>query len=156
MDDEQVLRARQVAVAASAWLHERSDFEAYRRLVVATAAWVAYCTPSLDELPDDDVAAQLRRAARRALRVMDDEAAMLATNVAEAAATWLRPAADGAAYDRLVAGVAEWDSYCTPRLAEPPVEELLDQLGESSAPVALGEAVDDVTAQIRRNARPTG
>ena len=117
---------------------------------------MAYCTPSLDGLPDADGAAQLRRAARRALRVMDDEAAMLATNVAEAAAAWLRPGADGAAYDRLVAAVAAWDSYCTPRLAEPAVEELLDELGESSAPVALGEAVEDVTAQIRRNARPTG
>lgn len=155
MDDEQVLRARQVAVAASAWLHERADFEAYRRLVVATAAWVAYCAPSLDEPPDDDVAAQLRRAARRALRFMDDEAATLATNVAESAAAWLQPAADGAAYVRLVDAVAAWDSYCTPRLTEPAVEELLDELGESPAPVALGEVVDDVTAQIRRDARPT-
>ena len=155
MDDEQVLRARQVAVAASAWLHAPSDFEVYRRLVLASAAWDAYCAPQFDGQAGDDLAATLRRAARQALRVMDEEAVTLTTNVATAATAWLRPATDGAAFDRLVAAVAAWDDYCIPRLTEPAAEELLDQLGENPAPVSLGEAVEDVTALLRTDVRPS-
>lgn len=154
MDDEQVLRARQVAVAASAWRHEPADFEAYRRFVIATAAWVTYRQPALIEPPDDDVAGHIRHAARQALSMMDDDAVLRATAVAEAAAAWLRPGADTASYERLTAAIAAWDDYCTPRLSEPPAEELLDQLGEYGAPVALAEVVSDVTSQLRKNAAP--
>ncbi|MEP9385581.1 hypothetical protein [Nocardioides sp. KR10-350] len=148
MDDEQVLRARQVAVAASAWFHARSDSEAYRRLLLASAQWVTYRAPRLDEPASDELAAHLRRAARLALDVMDDDAAQLATNVADASVAWLGPSGDGAAYDHFENKVAEWDNYCTPPLPEPAVEELLDELGEDRAPVALREAIEVVTAQL--------
>jgi hypothetical protein len=69
-----------------------------------------------------------------------------------AASAWLHTPADLEAYRRLVAAVAEWDSYCSPQLGEP-AEELLDQLGDDSAPLVLGEVVADVTAQLRKAAR---
>ncbi|WP_085894295.1 hypothetical protein [Nocardioides sp. PD653] len=150
MDDEQILRARQVAVAASAWLHEPADFEAYRRFAIATAAWATYRQPALIDQPADDVAAHIRYAARQALSMMDDAAVLLATTVAEAAAAWLRPGADSASYERLITAVAAWDDYCTPQLNELPAEELLDQLGEgTTAPVPLADAVSEVTAHLR-------
>lgn len=83
---------------------------------------------------------------------MDDEAALRVRHVAMAASAWLHAPADFEAYRRLVAAVAEWDDYCAPQLEEP-AEELLDQLGEESAPRALGEVVADVTAQLRKAAR---
>lgn len=49
MDDHAALLARDVARAASAWLNAPVDYEAYRRLVVATQDWNAYCAPVLDE-----------------------------------------------------------------------------------------------------------
>lgn len=155
MDDEQVLLARQVAIAAAAWMHARTDSEAYRRLVLATAQWVSFCAPRLDEEPADEIAAQLRRAARVALRVMDEDAAVLATEVADAAAAWLQPPGDGAAYDHLVATVANWTNYSTPQLPDPDVEELLDQLAEDLPPVSIGQAVAEVTAHLRPDTRLT-
>jgi hypothetical protein len=82
MDDEQALRALPVARAAFAWRHSKSDTEPYRRLVVATGEWDDYVAPQLVAPDASDVAAQLRRAARRALRAMDDEQAERARNVA--------------------------------------------------------------------------
>jgi len=152
-EDERVLRARQVAVAASAWFHARADAEAFRRTVLASAQWAAYCSPRLDEQPSDEIGVQLRRAARQALNVMDEDAAQLATKVADASVVWLGPSGDGAAYDHFEATVAEWDHFCAPQLPEPALEELLDQLGEESAPVSLGEAVEVVTARLRKDAR---
>ena len=150
MDDEEVLRALPVARAASAWRHSKSDTEVYRRLVVATGEWDDYVAPQLDEPAASDVAAQLRRAARRALRA-DDEQATRARNVARAASAWLREPTAPEAYSRYVVAIDEWDDYDAPQLEEP-VEELLDQLGDDSAPLALGELVADVTAQIRKAA----
>lgn len=49
MNGREALLARDVARAAAAWLHAPVDHEAYRRLVVATQAWNAFCAPSLDE-----------------------------------------------------------------------------------------------------------
>jgi len=155
MDDEAALLERHVAMAASAWRHAKADTEAYRRLVVATTEWDEYVAPRLDE-PDGvdkaDVAAQLRRAARQALRAMDDEAARLARRVAISASAWLRAEADTETYRHFVAATDEWDAYAAPQLEEP-AEELLDQLADHSAPLALGEVVADVTAQIRKAAR---
>lgn len=153
MDDEAVLLARQVAKAASAWRHAKADTEAYRRLVAAVSAWDAYVAPTLDEPAEDQVAAQLRRAARRVLHAMDDEAARLAGQVAATASAWLRTPTDTEAYRRFAAATDDWDDYDAPRLEEP-AEELLDQLADEAAPVALGELVADVTAQIRTGDRP--
>lgn len=154
MDDEAALLERQVAMAASAWRHAKADTEAYRRLVVATSEWDAYAAPTLDEPAAHDVAAQLRRAARQLLRATDDEATRLAHLVATTASVWLHSAAptDSEAYARLDRATDEWDAYAAPQLEEP-TEELLDQLADHSAPLALGEVVADVTAQIRKAAR---
>lgn len=153
MDDEAVLLARQVAMAASAWRHAKADTEAYRRLVVAASAWDAYVAPTLDEPDADQVAVQLRRAARRALHAMGDEAARLAGQVAATASAWLRTPADTEAYRRFTAATDDWDDYDAPRLEEP-AEELLDQLADDAPPVTLGEVVADVTAQIHAGDRP--
>lgn len=152
MDDEAALLARQVAMAASAWRHAKADTEAYRRLIVATSHWDAYREPRLDDYHEADVAAQLRRAARRALRAMDEDAAVLARQVAISASAWLHTPTDPEAYRRLIAAIDEWDAYVAPQLEEP-AEELLDQLADDSAPLALGEVVADVSAQIRKAAR---
>ncbi|ABL79339.1 hypothetical protein Noca_4753 (plasmid) [Nocardioides sp. JS614] len=154
MDDEAALLERQVAMAASAWRHAKADTEAYRRLVVATSEWDAYVAPTLDEPAPHDVAAQLRRAARQLLRATDDEATRLAHLVATTASVWLHAAAPthSEAYARLDRATDEWDAYAAPQLEEP-TEELLDQLADHSAPLALGEVVADVTAQIRKAAR---
>lgn len=52
MDGREALLARDVARAAAAWMNAPVDHEAYRRLTVATQAWVEFCAPALDE-PDD-------------------------------------------------------------------------------------------------------
>lgn len=145
MDDEQVLGARHVAVAAAAWFHARADAEAYRRLILAASQWAAYMAPRLDDQPTDEIAAQLRRA----LAVMDDDAVALATAVADAAIAWLGPSGGGAAYDHFEAVTTRWVDYCTPQLPDPALEELVDQLGDDDrAPVSIGDAVRDVTAQL--------
>ncbi|GAB7007722.1 hypothetical protein JCM18899A_51970 [Nocardioides sp. AN3] len=148
MDDEAVLLARQVAMAASAWRHAKADTEAYRRLVVAVTAWDAYVAPTLEPTATEDgVAAQIRKAARRALHGMDDEAAHLAGKVATTASAWLRAPTDAENYRRFAAATDDWDNYAAPRLEEP-AEELLDQLADDSAPVSLSELLPEVTAQI--------
>lgn len=152
MDDEQVLRARQVATAAAAWFHARADAEAYRRLVLAAGQWAAYRAPRFDDQPSDEIAVQLRRAARRALDLMDDDAAHLATAVADAAIAWLEPSGDGGDYDDFEVVTQRWVDYCAPQLPDPAVEELLDQLGDERAPVAISEAVQDVTARLSKDA----
>ncbi|MEV5003934.1 hypothetical protein [Nocardioides sp. LML1-1-1.1] len=154
MDDEAALLERQVAMAASAWRRAKVDTEAYRRLVVATSAWDAYVAPTLVGPAPDDVAVQLRRAAREVLRATDDEAARHAHLVTTTASVWLQAAApsDSAAYARFDRAVDAWDAYGAPQLGEP-TEELLDQLADDSAPVSLGEAVADFTSQIRKAAR---
>lgn len=152
MDDAAALRARQVAMAASAWRHAKADTEAYRRLIVATSHWDAYSEPRLDEQDEDGVAAQLRRAARRALRAMDDEAALLARQVAMTASAWLHGPTDPEAYRRLVVAIDEWDAYAAPQL-EAPAEELFDQLADDSAPLAVSEVLADFSAQISKAAR---
>lgn len=147
MDDEAVLIARPVAMAAAAWRHAKNDTEAYRRLVAAVSTWDTYIAPTLDAPAEDHVAAQLRRAARHVLRAMDDEAARLAGNVAEAASTWLHAPTDPEAYRHFTAASDDWDEYEAPQLDEP-TEELLDQLTDETEPVALGEIVAEVTVQI--------
>lgn len=87
------------------------------------------------------------------LLAMDDDQALRARQVAMAASAWLHAPADTEAYRRLVAATVEWNGYCAPQLEEP-AEELLDQLGEGSPPRAIGEVVADVTAQLRKAARP--
>lgn len=104
MDDEAALLARHVAMAASAWRHAKADTEAYRRLVVATSEWDAYVAPTLDEQDKADVAdvaAQLRRAPRRALRARPSACGMW---------RWLRPTGsvrptDSQAYRRFVVAI---------------------------------------------------
>lgn len=154
MDDEVALLERQVAMAASAWRRAKADTEAYRRMVVATRAWDAYVAPTLVGPAADEVAAQLRRAAREVLRATDDEATRLAHLVTTTASVWLQAAAptDSVAYERFDRAADAWDAYAAPQLGEP-TEELLDQLADDSAPVSLGEAVADFTSQIRKAAR---
>lgn len=156
MDDEAALLERQVAMAASAWRRAKADTEAYRRMVVATRAWDAYVAPTLVGPATDEVAAQLRRAAREVLRATDDEATRLAHLVTTTASAWLHSAAptDSVAYERFDRAADAWDAYAAPQLGEP-TEELLDQLADDSAPVSLGEAVADFTSQIRKAARRT-
>lgn len=152
MDDLAALLERQVANAASAWRHTKADTEAYRRLVVATDEWETYGTPTLTEDETDQMAAQMRRAARQALVSRDDEATRLAHLVTVAAAAWLRATAatDAEAYRRLDRAIDEWDAYAAPRLDEA-AEELLDQLADDSAPVAISEVVAEISAQFPRN-----
>ena len=149
-DDEAVLLARQVAMATSAWRHAKADTEAYRRLVAAVISWDAYAAPTLDAPTEDVVVAQLHRAARRALSAMDDEASRLAGQVAMTASTWLRTPTDPEAYRLFATAADSWGAYDEPRLAEP-TEELLDQLADGSAPVALSEIIADFTSQIHQN-----
>lgn len=155
MNDAAALLERHVANAASAWRHAKADTEAYRRLVVASAEWDEYVAPRLDE-PDDvevgDVAARLRWAARRALHAMDEEATRLARQVALTASAWLHTEADTEAYRRFVGTVDDWDAYAAPQL-EAPSEELLDQLADDSAPLALSEVLADFTARFSKAAR---
>lgn len=151
MDDEAALLARQVAMAASAWRHAKADTEAYRRIIDATSHWDAYSEPKLDEPDADDAPAQLRRAARRALRAMDDDAALLARQVAITASAWLHGPTDPETYRRLVDAIDEWNSYDAPQL-EAPAEELLDRLADDSAPLALSEVLADFSAQISKAA----
>src|SRR3546814_5846458 len=99
---------------------------------------------SLAQPDDADVSARLRHAARQALHAMDEEQTLRARNVAIAASAWLQAAGDPATYRRFIAAVDAWDDYTAPHL-EAPVEELLDELAEISAPRALGELVADVT-----------
>lgn len=66
----------------------------------------------------------------------------------------LGPPADPEAYRRLAVATSEFNSYFGPQLAEP-AEELLDQLGEDSAPLALGAVVADVAAHVRKTTRRT-
>ncbi len=54
MDDEAALVARSVAMAASAWVSQPNDHEAYRRFVEAVQQWNAFCAPELRD-PGDDV-----------------------------------------------------------------------------------------------------
>jgi hypothetical protein len=155
MDEhEEALRAWPVAQAASAWRHAVSDTEAYRRLVLATADWDAYVAPTLAQPDDADVSARLRHAARQALHAMDEEQTQRARSVAIAASAWLQAAGDPATYRRFIAAVDAWDDYNAPHL-EAPVEELLDELAEISAPRALGELVADVTDRLRKAAGRT-
>ena len=84
---------------------------------------------------------------------MDDEAARLAGQVAATASAWLRTPTHTEGYRRFVAATDDWDDYDAPRLEEP-VEELLDQLADGATPVALGEIVADVTAQIHAGDGP--
>lgn len=150
MDDDAALSAWPVATAASAWLRAKADTEAYRRLVVSSAQWDAYVAPPLDggNPPEaSDLVLQLRRAARQALPVMDDDAAALAWRVAETASVWLHQPTDPETYRRFVAAIEGWDAYAAPQLGEP-VEELLDQLGEDSPPVAVGEIMAEVASRI--------
>ena len=78
--------------------------------------------------------------------------ARLARRVAMTASAWLHAEADTETYRHFVAATDEWDAYAAPQLEEP-AEELLDQLADHSAPLALGEVAAEVTAQIRRAAR---
>jgi len=154
MDDDAALCAWPVATAASAWHRAKADTEAYRRLVVASAQWDAYVAPPLDggNPPEaSDLVLQLRRAARQALPVMDDDAAALAWRVAETASAWLHQPTDPETYRRFVAAIEGWDAYAAPQL-DVPFEELLDQLADDSPPLAVGEVLADVTAQIRASA----
>lgn len=141
-------------MAASAWRHAKADTEAYRRLVVATHEWDAYVTPALIDRTADGVADHLRRAARHALSAADDEATRLAHLLTMEASAWLRatPATDSEAYRRFDRATDNWDAYAAPQL-EAPVEELLDQLADASAPVAVGEVVAEVSEQIREIGR---
>lgn len=155
MDDDAALCAWPVATAASAWRRAKDDTEAYRRLVVASSEWDAYVAPSLDErAPVDasDLVRQLRKAARQALPVINDDAAALAWQVAETASAWLHHPTDPETYRRFIAAIDEWDSYAAPQLEEP-FEELLDQLGDDSPPLAVGEVLAEFTAQIRASGR---
>ena len=150
MDDDAALCAWPVATAASAWHRAKADTEAYRRLVIAAAQWDAYVAPPLDggkRAEATDLVLQLRRAARQALPVLDDDAAALAWHVAETASAWLHQPTAPETYRRFVAAIDGWDSYAAPQLEEP-FEELLDQLGDDSPPVALGQIMAEVAAQI--------
>lgn len=150
MDDDAALCAWPVATAASVWHRAKDDTEAYRRLVVACSEWDAYVAPSLDErapVGPSDLVRQLRKAARQALPVINDDAAALAWQVAETASAWLHHPTAPETYRRFVSAIDEWDSYAAPQLEEP-FEELLDQLGDDSPPVAVGEVLAEVAAQL--------
>lgn len=84
---------------------------------------------------------------------MDDRAALLARDVARAASAWLNAPVDHEAYRRLVAATQAWNAYSAPSLDEPDGEELLDALGDSSPPLALGEGLAELGDVLRRHHR---
>lgn len=86
---------------------------------------------------------------------MDDRAAVLARDVARAASAWLNAPVDHEAYRRLVAATQAWNAYQAPSLDDPDAdsEELLDALGDSSPPQALGEGLAELGDVLRRQHR---
>lgn len=85
---------------------------------------------------------------------MDDRAALLARDVARAAAAWLNAPVDYEAYRRLVAATQAWNAYCAPALDEGAEgEELLDALPDPSPPQALGEGLAQLGEDLRRQHR---
>lgn len=84
---------------------------------------------------------------------MDDRAALLARDVARAAAAWLNAPVDHEAYRRLVVATQAWNAYCAPVLDEADGEELLDDLGDSAPPQALGEGLAELGETLRRHHR---
>lgn len=61
---------------------------------------------------------------------------------------WLHQLTDPETYRRFVAATEEWDAYAAPQLEVP-----FDQLADDLPPLAVGEVIADVTAQIRACAR---
>lgn len=84
---------------------------------------------------------------------MDDEAAMLAKRVADAADAWLSHVEDTEAFRRLVIARGEWKAYRAPMIDMEAGEELLDALADASPPMPLGQGVADLEAALRRQAR---
>lgn len=84
---------------------------------------------------------------------MDDEAAMLAKRVADAAGAWLSHVEDTEAFRRLVVARGEWKAYRAPMIDMESGEELLDALADASPPMPLGQGVADLEAALRRQAR---
>jgi hypothetical protein len=84
---------------------------------------------------------------------MDDEAAMLAKRVADAADAWLSHVEDTEAFRRLVVARGEWKAYRAPMIDMESGEELLDALADASPPMPLGRGVADLEAALRRQAR---
>lgn len=85
---------------------------------------------------------------------MDDRAALLARDVARAAAAWLNAPVDHEAYRRLVAATQAWNAYCAPALGEEvDGEDLLDAVADPSPPQALGDGLAELGDALRRHHR---
>lgn len=72
--------------------------------------------------------------------------------VAAAAAAWLNEPRDTEAYRRLVEAALRRRAFLQPTLDEAGVDdpEVLDELGLDQGPQQLGNALDEVMAQIRK------
>lgn len=82
---------------------------------------------------------------------MDDEAALLARQVAKAASALLREPKDHTVYRRFVEAVEQWDTYCSPALtSSTDQDELLDALADQSPPQPLGDLLPDLDSHLRR------
>lgn len=140
MDDALALIAREVAMAASAWHRCASDTEAYRRLVDAVVTWDHYLAPDLMNPVSEDVAAQVRKAARQALYAMDEEMDEHAGALANAANRWLHAPTSHEAYRALIAAINAWNNYTAPHF-DTDALELPDELGTDAEPRALGALI---------------
>lgn len=153
MDDALALIAREVAMAASAWHKCASDTEAYRRLIHAVEAWDLYLAPALINPVSDDIAAQVRKAARQALYAMDEEIGEHAGTLAAATSRWLHAPTSHEAYNGFIAAINTWDNYTAPHL-EAEAQELLDELGTDTEPVPLGALIPSVLQQRSEPSAP--
>lgn len=143
MDDALALIAREVAMAASAWHKCASDTEAYRRLVQAVETWDHYLAPALINPVSEDVAAQVRKAARQALYAMDEEMVEHAGALAGGASRWLHDPTSHEAYRGFIAAIDTWDNYTAPHF-ESEAHELLDELGTDTEPMPVGALIPGV------------
>jgi hypothetical protein len=153
MDDALALIAREVAMAASAWHKCASDTEAYRRLIQAVETWDHYLTPALINPVSEDIAAQVRKAARQAVYALDEEMVEHAGALAIVASRWLHTPTSHEAYRGFIAAIDTWDNYTAPHF-EADVHELLDELGTDTEPMPLGALISGALQPPRAPSEP--
>lgn len=138
VDEQAALIARQVARAASAWFNAPQDYEAYRRLALAVAAWDAHGAPTLDASVGgvDATQAQSER-----------------DWVDNATGTWgqAAPAADAPAGQIL--GVSTAEPAASDEAAER--QESAPRPGDGSEPQSLARALDGLPESLRSLHRRT-
>lgn len=84
---------------------------------------------------------------------MDDQEALLARRVAQAASAHMRVHADVLADARLVEAVEQYDAYMAPTLGGE--DELLDAVADDAMPTPIGESVIGLKTALRAAARKT-